>query len=57
MKISDWSNEQKNKLIGIALKNNQVKFILKDKDVKEFYLLVCTGLDSKETDSIKNIIG
>jgi len=34
----DWSEENKESLYGIALKNSQVRYILTDKDVKLFYL-------------------
>lgn len=44
-KIEDWSINQKNKLIKIAFRNNQVTYILKDIDVKEFYEKICKDLD------------
>jgi len=38
--ISAWSKNQKEKLIRIALSNNQVRYILNDNDVKTFYLKI-----------------
>ena len=35
---SNWSNEQLEKLFTIAISNEQVSWIIKDEDVKEFYL-------------------
>ena len=45
--VKSWSDEQKKKLIKIALKNSQVKYILKDKDIKQFYKALCNGLDEE----------
>ena len=39
--IDEWSESQKNKLLKIALENNQVTYILKDNDVKDFYKIIC----------------
>ena len=53
--IDAWSENQKDKLIKIAHKNNQVKFILKDKDIKDFYNLICEGLHNEDADKIRDI--
>lgn len=45
-KIKVWSKAEKEKLFSIALKNNQVRYILRDYDVREFYL----GIASSEDD-------
>ena len=50
--VKSWSDEQKKKLIKIALKNSQVKYILKDKDIKQFYKALCNGLDEEEISEI-----
>lgn len=54
-KINAWSENQKSKLIKIALKNNQVKFILNDKDVKDFYNSICEGISNEDIDKIRYI--
>lgn len=54
--IKEWSVEQKSKLIKIALENNQVTYILKDADVKDFYCMICKNNNSKEAKSIKEMI-
>ncbi|AVM68862.1 haloacid dehalogenase [Lachnospiraceae bacterium oral taxon 500] len=54
-KINVWSESQKSKLIKIALKNNQVKFILNDKDVKDFYNSICEGISNEDIDKIRYI--
>lgn len=33
-------------------KNSQVKYILKDKDIKQFYKTLCDGLDEEEISEI-----
>lgn len=55
-KIESWSQSQKIKLIRIALENTQVKYILKDKDVKDFYSVICDAIDNIESNKIKEIL-
>lgn len=55
-KVKSWSESQKSKLLRIALDNNQVTYILKDKDVKDFYSIVCNGIDNEEANKIKEIL-
>lgn len=52
----NWTDEQKNRLITIALENNQVTYILKDRDVKSFYKSICQNLDSDESSEIIEIL-
>ena len=52
----NWTDEQKNRLVTIALKNNQVTYILKDRDVKSFYKSICQNLDSDESSEIIEIL-
>lgn len=54
--IPEWSASQKNKLIRIALNNNQVTYILKDNDLKEFYDSICNEIDSVEADKVRDIL-
>lgn len=52
----NWTDEQKNKLIKIALKNNQVTYILKDMDIKRFYKSICKELDNDKSSEILEIL-
>lgn len=54
--VEKWSEIQKKKLFKIALENTQVKFILKDKDVKAFYRRLCNGINSENANKIKEIL-
>ncbi len=56
-KIDSWSVVQKTKLIRIALTNYQVTYILKDKDVQEFYDFLCDETESsEEIEMLKEIL-
>ncbi len=56
-KIDSWSVVQKRKLIRIALTNYQVTYILKDKDVQEFYDFLCDETESsEEIEMLKEIL-
>ncbi|MGN0319306.1 MAG: HAD family hydrolase [Lachnospira sp.] len=54
--VDNWTENQKNKLLRIALENNQVTYILKDKDVSDFYSLICEGVNNQEADKVKDIL-
>lgn len=54
--IKEWTEDQKYKLSKIALENNQVTYILKDVDVRDFYCMICENNNSKEAERIKEII-
>lgn len=54
--INEWSENQRNKLMKIALENTQVTYILKDNDLKEFYSMLCSKDYSEEAVRIKEII-
>ena len=56
LEIKEWSEDQKCKLFKIALENNQVTYILKDVDVKDFYRMICKNNNSEEAKRIKEII-
>ena len=56
LEIKEWSENQKAKLLKIALENNQVTYILKDGDVKKFYSEICKDDNSEEAKNIKDII-
>ena len=56
-KIDSWSVVQKTKLIRSALTNYQVTYILKDKDVQEFYDFLCDETESsEEIEMLKKIL-
>jgi hypothetical protein len=55
-KYKTWTKEQKDKLIKIALKNNQVTYILKDRDIKKFYKSICMDFDSNDANRIMEIL-
>ena len=55
--ISEWSDEEKEILFGIALSNSQVYYILSDSDVTEFYrMLLCDARISDAALAIKSEI-
>ena len=41
----------------IALKNDQVTYIMKDRDVKGFYEKICEGVDEPEVSEIEILMG
>ncbi|WP_428771372.1 HAD family hydrolase [Treponema sp. HNW] len=55
-KIDTWTIEQKTKLVKTALNNRQVTYILRDKDVKEFYEHICKDFNTDEAESVKKIL-
>lgn len=55
-KIKDWSINQKNKLIKIAFKNNQVTYILRDTDVKAFYEKICKDFDDDAVTELTELL-
>ena len=59
LKIDSWTNEQKDTLFEIALRNSQVLYILGDSDVSRFYqkLLSNTRNLSEAAQKIKDAIG
>lgn len=58
-KIDKWTNEQKDMLFEIALRNSQILYILGDPDVSRFYqgLLQNTKKLSEAAQKIKDVIG
>lgn len=55
--LKNWSMSEKNKLFEIAVKNDQVKYVLKDYDVKVFYeeLLKNLTTTTSEAEEIKKL--
>ena len=54
--VTDWTGEQTDKLIRIALENKQVKYILKDKDLKDFYGRICKNTDDEKAKAVIKIL-
>lgn len=54
----DWSEQQREKLFSAALKNAQVRWLLRDEDVRGFYtmLLECTKVLSKRGEKIREML-
>jgi hypothetical protein len=57
-KKGGWTVAQANKLLRIALENSQVKWILADTDVKEFYesVLATAGADAALAEKVRKAI-
>lgn len=54
--IAEWSQIQKEKLMRIALLNNQVRYILTDDDVKTFFLNIIRDDTSQDAKQIREEI-
>lgn len=42
-RVNNWTESEKEKLLKIALENNQVQLILSDEDVQKFFQKICNG--------------
>lgn len=58
LKFDNWSEEDIDSLLRIAIKNSQVKMILRDKDLTDFYtkILEKFDLDNPNAKKVKKII-
>lgn len=54
LEISDWTQDEINILLDIALKNHPVRYIINDPDIKLFYKQLISRLDD-ETDNAKKV--
>lgn len=54
LEISDWTQDEINILLDIALKNHPVRYIINDSDIKLFYKQLISRLDD-ETDNAKKL--
>lgn len=43
-------------MLSIALENKQVEYILKDEDIRDFYVVICDGTDSEEAKKVRDIM-
>lgn len=59
LKISSWTNDQKNDLCEIALRNSQILYILSDPDISRFYKGLLKNMKnlSEAAQKIKEAIG
>ena len=55
-KITEWSEKQKEKLLRIALGNSQVKSILQDIDVRDFYEKICAEMRNTDADEVRKLL-
>lgn len=54
--IDSWEDQQIERILKIALTNNQVRYIIKDSDIKTFYEVICSKSSSNFSQEIKDII-
>ena len=54
--IDSWDDQQIERILKIALTNNQVRYIIKDSDIKTFYEVICSKSTSNFSQEIKDII-
>lgn len=54
--IDSWDDQQIERILKIALTNNQVRYIIKDSDIKAFYEVICSKSTSTFSQEIKDII-
>ena len=55
-KITGWSEKQKDKLLRIARGNSQVKSILQDVDVRDFYKKICAEMSNTDADEVRKLL-
>lgn len=54
--INGWSKTQMERILEIAIRNSQVRYILKDKDVEEFYSKIYPKVDSEYSKQVIKIL-
>lgn len=55
-KFGAWDEDQMERILEIAYSNSQVKYILQDTDIKQFYNMICLKRDSPLSKEIKKLI-
>lgn len=55
-KIDTWKDGQIDRILKIGLSNSQVKYILNDKDIKEFFENICRDFNSESALKIRKLI-
>lgn len=54
--LGAWDEDQIERILEIAYSNSQVKYILQDTDIKQFYQMICLKSDSSLSKEIKKLI-
>ncbi len=54
--IDKWEKSQIERILKIGTSNSQVKYILKDKDIRKFYVTISQGTNSQYAKKIKELI-
>lgn len=52
--IEDWTADEIDSIVGISLTNTQVRYVITDKDVKDFLGRLIEGKHSKTIDDLRN---
>ena len=53
--IDKWEKSQIERILEVGIANSQVKYILKDKDIKKFYVRISQGTNSTHAKKIKEL--
>lgn len=54
--LEAWDEDQIERILDIACSNSQVKYILQDTDIKQFYQMICLKSDSPLSKEIKKLM-
>lgn len=54
--LGAWDEDQIERILEIAYSNSQVKYILQDSDIKQFYNMICLRMDSPLSKEIKKLL-
>lgn len=54
--VDSWEKSQIERILKAGISNSQVKYILKDKDIKEFYLTVSREIESIHAEKVRELI-
>lgn len=54
--IDKWEKSQIERILEVGITNSQVKYILKDKDIKKFYVRISQGTNSTHAKKIRELI-
>lgn len=54
--IDKWEKSQIERILEVGIANSQVKYILKDKDIKKFYVRISQGTNSTHAKKIRELI-
>lgn len=54
--LGAWDEDQMERILAIAYSNSQVKYILQDSDIKQFYNMICLRMDSPLSKEIKKLL-